>query len=102
MPYATRAAKNANQRRWRVTDRARRALEGICRDCSRSCVRADRQTVLCDHCYRKAYERRPDAMEAFRVKKRALWAHLQPLQADRRRGGKPSGALTWALQMRSI
>lgn len=101
MGYTSKEARNANQRQWRVVNRANRALLGLCRDCPRTCTRTTRQTVLCDYCYMKAYERRPDALGEFNAMKQGLRADAMPLRDDRRQGGKPCHALAWALHMRN-
>lgn len=106
MPYTTQTAKNANQRRWRALDRARRAFAGICRDCPRPRQhRGDRQTVLCDVCAAKQQERRPEALQEFNEMKQLIRAqaaaHFHPLRDDRRQGGRIGAALAWALQMRN-
>ena len=101
MPYALKADRLARQRGWRVVNRAKRQQLGLCRDCPRTCKRTTRQTVLCDVCYAKQYERRPDTLGAFTLMKQQMRAELMPLRDDRRRNGKAHYALTWALLERT-
>lgn len=106
MAYATPAARNAAQRRWRTTDRAKRALQGICRDCPRTCKSwYGRQAARCAVCAMKEQQRRPNELETFNALKRALQAqaqaHFHPLRDDRRQNGKIAAGLAWSLQMRN-
>lgn len=81
------ARRLARRRRWQALDRAKRRLEGRCRDCPNMAAVA----VLCTTCYAKQYARRPWLLEVLNGRKHDLQQALYPGSRDRKRNGRWMG-----------
>lgn len=73
--------------------RVKRRQQGLCRDCPNPSTRQ-----LCDVCVQKASARQPHKIAEFNHMKKELRYDALPAREDRKRNGKMSGALLWALE----